>query len=362
MYNTMTLDVAACIGVLERPRYFPRQLITPADLNLEASYFRDRLRRHNRMLHGWGVVCGVQVCLVETADGTGAQPWKIRLTPGYLIDACGNEVAIVAERIVDLRSSSVIVVSSDPAGELSDPWCSDVPADREFGRIWVAVRYKEGMTRPMHVQPAGCGCDDTSCEYSRWCDGYEVGLLEECPSSHAGTPPSLADLLAGAASPLGNCPADPKDAWVVLAIVDVDGQGKITAIDNCSCRRMVFSFANFWWRCAVRQVTIEAIGPIPDGPYTPGQSGIVMDIKGTNLDPDAQVSLGEGVKVTVEWSDPGGGGMRIAVEISSSAAPGDRTLTIVNQDCTMAAHPKALTITSPPTVVRKSTGRSRREK
>ena len=49
-------------GLLERPRYFPRQLISDVELTLEQQYFRDRLRRHNRLLHGWGVVCGALVC------------------------------------------------------------------------------------------------------------------------------------------------------------------------------------------------------------------------------------------------------------------------------------------------------------
>src|SRR6266545_4007546 len=55
-------------GVLERPRYFPRQLITPDEPTLEAAYFRDRLRRHNIYLHGWGVVCGALVCVVPAAQ------------------------------------------------------------------------------------------------------------------------------------------------------------------------------------------------------------------------------------------------------------------------------------------------------
>ena len=51
-------------GIQERPRYYPRQLMTPGELTLEAEYFRDRMRRHNVYLHGWGVVCGALVCVV----------------------------------------------------------------------------------------------------------------------------------------------------------------------------------------------------------------------------------------------------------------------------------------------------------
>src|SRR4051812_27903490 len=51
-----------------RPRYFPRQLITPDDLSLEADYFRDALRRMRRMLWGYGVVCGAVVCRAPKCD------------------------------------------------------------------------------------------------------------------------------------------------------------------------------------------------------------------------------------------------------------------------------------------------------
>ena len=46
---------------LERVRYFPRQLMTAEDMRTEQAYFVERLRRHNRLLHGWGIICGLQV-------------------------------------------------------------------------------------------------------------------------------------------------------------------------------------------------------------------------------------------------------------------------------------------------------------
>src|SRR5919106_5258079 len=100
MYSASTTEMdPSCLGILERPRYFARQLITPAELNLEAEYFAERIRRHNRMLHGWGVVCGAQVCRVRAAAGSGAEPWKVRVRPGFVIDGHGNEVSIGGERI-----------------------------------------------------------------------------------------------------------------------------------------------------------------------------------------------------------------------------------------------------------------------
>src|SRR5215510_12010501 len=109
-------------GILERPRYFPRQLITPVEMTLEQTYFRDKFRRHNRLLHGWGVVCGAQVCLVPKPDQSDAEPWKVAVHPGYILGPFGDEIVIDRERVIDLRTEGLISACGEPAGEASDPW------------------------------------------------------------------------------------------------------------------------------------------------------------------------------------------------------------------------------------------------
>jgi hypothetical protein len=328
-----------------RTRYYPRQLITPDDLTVADEYFVDRHRLHNRLLHGWGVVCGAVVCRATDPDGT-PQQWKVTVSPGHAIDQAGNELAILADRVVDLRGGGVAVMPHDPAGELSDPWCSDTTTEFAGGRVWVAVRYKQGMTRPVRVQPAGCSCDDSSCEYSRWCDGYEVGLLDGCPPSHELLNPTR----------LPACPPDPDDPWVVLATVDVDPDGTVTAVDNCACRRLVLSLAAFWSRCQPTKLTVSKVETKPAGPFTQGQTGIEVNVTGTNIDQDATANLGEGVKVTA--TTVAAGTMTLTVRILKSAQPGDRALTITNPDCAIATAAKALTI-SPPTSAPASTKRRR---
>ncbi len=239
-------------GILERPRYYARQLITSGDMTLEQTYFRDKLRRHNRFLHGWGVVCGGEVCLVpkqgQKDTSGGSEPWKVSVSKAYILGPYGDEILIDAERVVDLRSGGVTSTSGDPAGELLDPWCSPIQTGRLPDTVWVAVKYKDIMTRPVRAQPAGCGCDSNQCEYSRICDGYEIGVLTECPASHQNPPQvgSVGDLINRS---LEDCLACPQDPWVVLAKVQLDTDGTIKSIDNCSCRRVVASLANVWGRC-----------------------------------------------------------------------------------------------------------------
>ena len=53
--------VCAEIPEFERLNYFYGQMLSAADFRAEQSYFREKLKLHNRCLHGYGVVCGLEV-------------------------------------------------------------------------------------------------------------------------------------------------------------------------------------------------------------------------------------------------------------------------------------------------------------
>jgi hypothetical protein len=77
---------------LKRPRYFAGKLLTPEDLNGEQEYFLERSRRHNRCLHGYGVVSGLEVACKDSV---------VTVTPGMALDGFGNE--IIVDRRFELR-------------------------------------------------------------------------------------------------------------------------------------------------------------------------------------------------------------------------------------------------------------------
>jgi hypothetical protein len=336
--TTATTETSA----LQRPRYFARQLVTPGELNLGTDYVLERLRRHNRLLHGWGVVCGLKVCRVPGSEAGSALPWKVAIEPGHAIDGHGNDLTVDCERVVDLRAGVTAAACGDPPGEVRDPWCTDVWTKDDGGRVWVAVCYHACRSRPVRAQPSGCGCDDTTCEYSRWVDGYEVRILDECPETHQGPPPTFEQMLATLTGPLRECPAWPEDPCVVLAAIDVGADGTITAIDNCSCRRNVLSAATLWWRCAV-PMSVTAVSVTTDGPYTPGAQGIVLHVEGVDLSDDVIAALGPGVTVTSVARDDQGN-LDVTVDIADDATPGDRTLTLTRPDCSMVSWAKALAV------------------
>jgi hypothetical protein len=149
---TLSANMLCDDAAIERPRYFPRQLVTADDLMLEQEYFRNKLRRHNRLLHGWGVVYGAKVCPIakkSTGSGTETQMelWKVKVERGYLLGPYGDEIFIDCERIVDLRTFGVSAITGEPFVESPGPSCSEVLAQRERqGKLFVAVKYREFST------------------------------------------------------------------------------------------------------------------------------------------------------------------------------------------------------------------------
>lgn len=340
--------------IAELPRYYPRQLITPDDLTLEQNYFRDRMRRHNRLLHGWGVVCGALVCPVTTKDTNGVisfSPWQVQVQQGYVLGPYGDEIILDCVRTVDLRTSGVSGVTGDPCVDVPDPWCSQVTVPRNTGTLYIAVKYKQSMTRPVRVQPIGCGCNDNTCECSRLHDGYEIGILTCCPDDKD-VPTDPKTLFTGA---IPDCPACPSQPWVVLAAVQVDADGTVSSVNNCECRRMVGSLAGFWWQCQQSDITVT--GVTTDGTANTVLIGQTtnLTVTGTNLNQDDTYSFGNGIMAKPTNSASDGTSVQLSITVDSSVQPGSRTLVIMDNHCRTVTYPNAINVTAEPST---ATGKS----
>lgn len=333
-------------GALERPRYFDRQLITSEDLNQEQRYFREKLRRHNRLLHGWGVVCGALVCPAVDTNGDN-KTWVVSVKPGYALGPYGDEILIDRECEFELRSSGLAGMNGDPLSTAPDPWCSPVTETRLQSPVYIAVKYREFACRPVKVQPIGCGCDDTHCEYSRWRDGFEIGVIDECPQSHQQPPEDIGDIFSG---PIPECAPCPNSPWVVLAKVEFDPEtGEILSIDNCSCRRMVVSLQHAWWRCEesgekpypgqkLEVMSVRALGV-----FSRGAEKVETEIKGRGFLEGATVNFGNHIEV-LEAKVEDSTRIRAMVNIAMNAANGPRDVTVTNPDGQVATLTGAITV------------------
>ena len=91
--DAMALADACATGCepLKRPSFFAGRLLDAATLQSEQDYLRDKHRRHNRKLHGCGIVSGLEVRVNAIAGSDGD---CIVVEPGYAIDRQGEEVAV----------------------------------------------------------------------------------------------------------------------------------------------------------------------------------------------------------------------------------------------------------------------------
>lgn len=231
---TVTIDDPRTAS--SRLNFFPRQLITADDLNQEQRYHREKLREHNRFLHGWGVVCG---CDAQLVGGDTATTSQVRICPGYIVTPQGDPIWIRSEAVFDV--ATCFVESRDPCA-LSRP-CPPVTFRAIVdSTLYLAVRYAECKTRPVRVAPNGCSCDDAECEYSRIVDAYEFCCLTALPDTHA-RDDDCARLFDQ--QWIVPCPECPEDPWVVLATLGLsdDKQVAVTRIDPFTDRHTLASVA-----------------------------------------------------------------------------------------------------------------------
>lgn len=231
---------------LERTRFFARQLVSPDDLTQDQIYFREKAKRHNRMLHGWGVVCGACV-------RRGANACEVIIEPGYVLGPYGDEIVIDRETVVDICKLGGGEQDGCCDDDL-DPWCSDARTECAQGTLYLAIKYNECMARPVRGGGAcGCGCDESDCEYSRIRDNFTVKLLRELPAGYTTpmTQPPFTALDPCRRSGIArNCPPCPKDPWVILADVMIGTDCKVRSVNCFTHRRYVVSFADFFLFCA----------------------------------------------------------------------------------------------------------------
>lgn len=202
---------------LERTRFFSGQVITAADLTADQDYFLAKLKRHNRMLHGWGIVCQTDVVIAKDSKDN-PLPWFVQVNPGYVLSPCGCEIAIERPVCVDIRvrCSQTSTAPVNPCGDAP----SQVTATNSDGNFsaYIVLRCRETGGRPVRVSVSGCGCGENPCENSRLMDDFEICTLPTLPATH--TKP--------AAPPPADCLAVPADPWIVLALASAKADGTVT--------------------------------------------------------------------------------------------------------------------------------------
>lgn len=185
-----------------RNHYYTGKLLTSRDLLDEQRYQRDKLRLHHLALHGWGVVCGLQV-----KPHPYCPQLKLVITPGLAIDACGREIRVMEPTEIALPKLApppkpAPPCPSEPTAQ-GQPFAWDTESDPAQASppntaapsneaqeteecepgytLYVCLRYDECETE---FQPAPfdeCGCNQNGQQPNRICETFKLDIVTERP-------------------------------------------------------------------------------------------------------------------------------------------------------------------------------------
>ena len=159
-------DDAKC-GVCSTPQferncYFYGKQFTVRDLVQEQSYFNDKRYLINRMVLGWGVVCGLDVSWDPKTR-------KVVVKPGLALDCCGREILVCEDKTLSFNRDD-------------EDYCLQHD-QRPEGKFVLCLEYDECHSEPIDLPPAGCD-DKGRHEYNRVRETYKLRLKpwdEACP-------------------------------------------------------------------------------------------------------------------------------------------------------------------------------------
>jgi hypothetical protein len=165
-------DGCGAIPELARLRYFHGQPLGALDLRREQSYHREKARLHNRLHHGWGFVCGLDIEIAprKPHDECDTDPTvaEVIVMPGAALDCLGNDIVVrhprpvYVDRLLDRRALERL--TKQPA------------------TVYLTLCFQETPIDPMRPLLTG-GCEPTpECEHGRILETYRICATLERPS------------------------------------------------------------------------------------------------------------------------------------------------------------------------------------
>lgn len=157
MSNFRDARVTSFPDPYKRVHYALGMVLGVDEFEQEQAYFLEGKRRHNRTLHGYGTVCGLEV----TRDGT-----QIRVGAGLALTPNGSEVRVpraqcarLDEWLEDPEVRNHLMESAEPPGTFS---------------TYVTLCYTECETDAVPIPGTPCRSEDESIAPSRITESFEL--------------------------------------------------------------------------------------------------------------------------------------------------------------------------------------------
>jgi hypothetical protein len=144
--NSSTADCTDMCSPV-RNRYYYGKLLDVFHFDLEQNYFNSKRWLLNRLVSGYGVVCGLNVTL-------GADGQSLVVTPGVAIDKCGREIVVCQPSDPVPLPAPQAPAPTPGAGSATQP---AAPA----AAPGAAAAPSTGVAPPAPTQPMNGDCGDT---------------------------------------------------------------------------------------------------------------------------------------------------------------------------------------------------------
>ncbi len=198
---------SGCGGIVTeriRNRYFTGKHLTAQDFIDEQEYFLSRHRLHNRLLHGWGVVCGLLV--VPHNKQACRREWWLVVGSGIALDCCGRELILPEDRAVSLKD--LVPPPATVQGGLDQSSENDAPVHK---RLLLCLCYEEEPFELVPALHATNGCNPKHHENNRIRETVRFELVDPDEIPGCWPPPEPAGHCGhgsgekAAAGPGGSC-------------------------------------------------------------------------------------------------------------------------------------------------------------
>jgi hypothetical protein len=146
--------------MVERIRYFTGRHMTARDFRDGDAYHRSFRHLHNRVLHGSGIACGLDV---ERHWREDCRRDRVIVRCGLAIDCCGREIVVARDLVT-------APIPWDRRPEATDQKTQD---DKDTVLI-LCLKYRETLTEKVPVLYSPVACSNPSLEDGRIREGYEL--------------------------------------------------------------------------------------------------------------------------------------------------------------------------------------------
>ncbi len=136
--------------LFDRNKYYYGKLLTSKDFQNEQDYMNNKRRIGNRLLHGIGIVQGMDVVAADTSS--------LILQSGMALDAGGREIVVPETRVIKLSTI-------------------DGYNDLKTGHVYLGIEYAEEEIDPVYAV-MGTEADNDGKQYNRLKEGFRLFLRD----------------------------------------------------------------------------------------------------------------------------------------------------------------------------------------